>query len=1628
MKIFYFENIIFSPNSLPSIDEIHFDQFTIQDKDLKTLLLAANHIKKLRISEGNIISNGPELPKGFLTVLQCIERLEIEDMNLTQAEVKEIIKAAPKLKSLLYTDDNWNDYDGLDDELNALMALFSSKPTRPLSPDSNTSEAPPTALTPIHDPRLFINFQPMPTEVNQFKYHGTEKNRSQRMLIEKLSQYFTLTKQNMVIIPKLQDGICTQLAYYFLTNSHQFYELIRLALVWNGKIETLTPELRTHFDQLYTDYIAPFNLNPTATPICYLGDALGLFLEHNKTGFILINPWHAITIHYYELRNSWIFYDPNHAKGPYEISTIDALLPAIEIALGHCVAVASQHPTMAPGINDLNKFLESGGLLILIDSLNTDEILTAAKSHKRHCLSNEALDGLFLRDISGMPSWILGVMSPKIPVVELTFQLLEYLITARPLDYRQQLQQSIELLSADEKQQAIACIDDEAPPDLSAQLIPLMQTAPNTALYERELQPWDKKKACVPTLIDYVLQIINPTSPKKRLIECTSTQDIAALRFAIMEQAIINGHQVFYAHSPEDLVCSAPHVVRQLSDNTGVLHRFGGRLHRFLEESRTNPIIIVNYANFSAADMVRFNGLLDDNRHADGTPVPKFALIIGLINTEQPDCYQGADFYSRFDARESCPFDSQELVGFISALPITDQNISDSAPSINLFHSLNWETFLLGYWVLNGDQLTYKEGALQQQIEAGATTINLQNGLWDNDEFLHFWQEAFFSGFIDYANKITFLPVGFNIVRQDGYDWERLLPFLRQALPNDIVRKPLNPNSLESFFKQSVIINQQLVPILGHIEAQENTTLCVQVTRTLSIDDWGRLLSHCKNHQVRLDVQCATGVEIPDALLSVLHPPASLKQLQPWDSSKSHPIQVIQSDDVDVTIARINQSIGYFMVIDISECSSADVLWSTDGKLDKDALTFQFNSTQSDVLRALASGENIILKGRFSEELADALAVKLLTERYKGSLLLISEDTSLLACLPGCCHQVTIEEKRACLGHSSNFSVLEPYLKTEPLCKLKARSFHDTLHPGAPTDGAWAGIRELTEKMTALQPFNKDTSVQETIDHTQQRVLAVNSVLEHQPFIFLAGLSGVGKTTFVTDELTNAGEPLYQGKQQIHAWASNNTNPGARKILFLDEANLGTDEWSLFEGLFEAPPAILFEGKCYPLTRDHKVIFAGNPHKYGDERILAPFFMRHGNAVVFEPLPLAVIYEKILHPVFQGSLLESIAAEISQFFLDVYQFLCEHSTTDVLISPRELQMMALLVSSYSYNEMVPDEECSLFAAKYYAHQLGVSLVPKSHRSAFNSQFKPERNLTKFVDLPQPLPSEFVVTPSRHSIQQQLNDLLILHEYRRNVAHQDIERYGGLGGLVIEGEPGIGKSEIISACLLTHGHLKVAEDQPFPGKPFYYMPASLQTDDKKRILLKAFDEGAVIIIDEINSSPMMEDLLNHLLMGKTPDGKRPTAPGFLVIGSQNPVTMAGRRAPSTALARRLISTELLPYPTEEMIEILLKKNLPNEVARSLVGAFEKQVAYAKAHHLTPAPTFRDVLKMADKIMQTNAALFQANQEMMHLQAASASDPEQNVLLAGRSRFSLFTQQNDEPEEDTSKSKRAKIVRQ
>jgi len=73
---------------------------------------------------------------------------------------------------------------------------------------------------------------------------------------------------------------------------------------------------------------------------------------------------------------------------------------------------------------------------------------------------------------------------------------------------------------------------------------------------------------------------------------------------------------------------------------------------------------------------------------------------------------------------------------------------------------------------------------------------------------------------------------------------------------------------------------------------------------------------------------------------------------------------------------------------------------------------------------------------------------------------------------------------------------------------------------------------------------------------------------------------------------------------------------------------------------------------------------------------------------------------------------------------------------------------------------------------------------------------------------------------------------------------DEQKHGGLGGIVVEGEAGIGKSELVTALLLDRGYKRVENhDKTVSDKLFYVMPVSMPTDQKKELLLKAFHQGA-----------------------------------------------------------------------------------------------------------------------------------------------------------------------------------------
>lgn len=1102
-----------------------------------------------------------------------------------------------------------------------------------------------------------------------------------------------------------------------------------------------------------------------------------------------------------------------------------------------------------------------------------------------------------------------------------------------------------------ESQQLLESLTDELVDELST-----------SAYYEHRLETWRKTSRSKESIAEYCDQLCSQS--KNRLVELLSTKDVNTLSLSLERHCRETGRPVYYIDSPDDLRCSSPflaitgrtpddHLIGKLKNGPG------GPLHEFLNTHRDDaPVLIVNYASFEADDIVRLNSLLDKVRRADSTPVPKKATVVGLLNVNKPDCYQGSDFYSRFHAIADCPFSTQELGETLYSIVQTIEHTCEGE-SIDLFHATDWETQLIGRWVLNQGQFHFEKGALVQALERGVHGITIQHGPWNDLKFVRFWQSLAVHKTLSYAGQCVAIPVDFACYKlsDDAYAWPQLA---RTALRVEHIdgnphTHTLNPSLLPQFFGRYVCDNEteSLQQMPGAIKtAKARGTLTVQVTRALSDDNWAMLLAACEKEQVQLLIDCPSSITLP------------------WEDAGAQPLiqaelneaciselttVVIASTDMDSTVAVFQQSSAPWIVFDVSEYEPSDLLTRIDPKFDKKSLSFKFKQKNGALFDLLARGEQVILKGTFSAELLDHLS-QLIKERFSGQatpgrLIVIQDSKAAQAALPILTHTVTVAKKLELLQLPKEQTLLtHTQLHQESLNRLRTRLTQD--NPWQGMEGLRPNIRmnapDLTHSKKIARCFDRD------------RLNAVNDRLQHRPYVFLTGLTSVGKTTFVEKMFTGKQGKLYQGEHALKRWARSKSR--RRKVLFIDEANF--QEWSNLFTLFNTPPGILIDGDYYPLTDQHKIIFAGNPTNYGDERKLSKLFHTYGNALVFNPMPPEYIYERILKPVLPEELFDHAPA-MSAPWLAVYTFLCERADQDVLISARELQMMAMLTMSYhARNPGVPIEH----VACYYAHHVAKHLVPKLYQESFRNQF-PEPEPLPLLDLlntaaPQ---TDFLITASRQPLITQLTDLLALRMYKRSEqACNDAQRYGGLGGIIIEGESGIGKSELVTTLLTQCGYEEThySASINLDGNRFYRLSVDMDMSQKIKLLHQAFHEGSVVLIDEINSSPMMERLLNSLLMGKTLKGQRPTRPGFMIIGTQNPITLAGRRAPSNALARRLMTVTLPHYPRDEMIAIIAPK-VGYKHAITLITAYEEKRAYAQANHLNPIPTFRDVIKIADE---------------------------------------------------------------
>ncbi|MDF1828410.1 MAG: AAA family ATPase [Legionellaceae bacterium] len=1514
-----------APNSLNSLVSLFLDYTRITPNGLATFVRAAPHLASLSIGYCYGLNKPLTFKPGSLSHL---DNIFLYGTKLSQKNLEILAAAAPQLREKILS-------HRLSDD------TYTSHPSD-LLPQGATpsSDAVLSDEAPDHNPSIHKTFTPH-DESKLFEFNKHKQPKNQTMVINKFSQYLKLTQKHVAMIPKLQNGICKPLACLYQTEgAEKLQALLDTAHSWDGRRETIDDNLKDVFELLW-DYVNQYQLGfPISTSYIFTGEKTKHYLAQlpDRHCILIVNPWHRVAVEKLS-RDRYQLYDPNAAH--MQQYALEALEEALHKQMGTLLALIN--PTVAidePTISNPKAFIASGGLLALIKYDNFTQRNVDALHAIVNTLNHAELEGILLRTTKGMPAWVVGSHKNS-QIKSLTENLLRRFRTLHGAASSKLLIESMAAMNGKQKlalaelfigpaQAETSPVAAASTPDFQEAMLHLCQTVATTHAYQAQLSPWEQQDTLPADPRAYSQMLLRPAeSTSNRLVRCSSDEAVLELSRLLVTHAERTHKPVFYIHAPENLRCASPFVERRGHD-VYFKKGPGGPLHDFLQQCKTcktSPIIVVNYTQFDASDMVKFNGLLDTvDPRADGTALPEKACVIGVLNTAHPEVYQGSDFYSRFHEKYDNPF-SEELLHEASrpAAFEEEKRGTHQAQIINLFHAPDWKSRLLGHCVLNGTQMHYEEGPLVQALALSAPIV-IQNGLWDDDEFCGFIQQLSLGRGVFHAGAWYSMREDQEIRREEGYAWDALVADITvQAGLNPNIHCILNQYTLNQFLGGYVYdaAKQGLVHQPGQIftQAQEQR-LDINLTENLSQDVWARLLTACKACERTLNIHCALGVVLPDAFRFT---PTDQTQADPWQASATcSTFHVIISTNSDTTLNIIRNKNPEIFVMSVSGLAPEDLLESMDSTFDQDSVELKITPKQGALMLALNQGQSVLLTGDFSPHLRQALTAFALAQATPPKLILLTEDDTAFQHLGHLVrkHNVTLDEKKAPLGMQrlpANVAI-DPSPLDFTQSRAEARAFH------------------------------------------HQRTQAVLQSLHDGPYCYLTGLTGVGKTTFVETAFTQAlGYTLFHEVGDLVAWA---TSKASNPVLFLDEANMNARDWGIFEGLFLDPPHIVLNGIYHALSPQHKIIFAGNPNSYGDERKQHAFFERHGRAVLCQPLPKAVLYEDILKPIFEyqeGFELEAIQTAC-QDILTTYAQVCQGAAEEVLLTPRELQMIALLGLSNAQGSSEPlnmhiQRAITSVITPVLTHKPGLlaqlnTLFPESHERTHH-----------------PIAETFSVMPSQSPILAQIQDYLALRDFRvdAQASLNQAQRYGGLGGIVLEGEPGCGKSELAVHALVAAGYQEEHDHQnpTQKEKPFYKMPASMGLTQKKALLEKAFQEGAVVMMDEINSSPMMEHRLNAMLMGLHPEThQRPSKPGFMVIGTQNPISMAGRRVASPALKRRLTTIEFPEYTRDELTHILIQqKNMDETDARALTETYLERRAYAQKNHLTPVPCFRDLYTRA-----------------------------------------------------------------
>jgi DNA replication protein DnaC len=427
---------------------------------------------------------------------------------------------------------------------------------------------------------------------------------------------------------------------------------------------------------------------------------------------------------------------------------------------------------------------------------------------------------------------------------------------------------------------------------------------------------------------------------------------------------------------------------------------------------------------------------------------------------------------------------------------------------------------------------------------------------------------------------------------------------------------------------------------------------------------------------------------------------------------------------------------------------------------------------------------------------------------------------------------------------------------------------------------------------------NSKAKAQKFIDRRKD---IVANALKEKLMLQIVGHSGVGKSSLLKLlQQENSGYEVYDEMVNFKDWATNQDDK--IKILFIDESNI--DDWHLtkfsplksfnYKQADDFKVKILHDQKFYEIGKNHKVVFARNPNNYSAGRNPQKLFNDGVSTVYFRDFPSSYIYEKILHE-------------------PIYQLLDESTKASVGEETFQKVSQKLIAEYKKFNsaKRAKNDEISCKTVRELQEEMMLYLNKKIEvREVSDIETK-----------------HFVTTKATKDLEQKLCDAIDIRSKQKAGIFGNL--HVGLNGFIIEGEPGVGKSELIGAVLKEKGVIDISDSlsDNLSSQKYYKISASMSIEEKTNAIVEAFEEGNILWIDEINScidKDGLEKTLNAALTGKHPSGKADSfRAGFLMISSINPPRLSGRSQLSPAIKHRsniYQAKSLNDYELDDLIKI------------------------------------------------------------------------------------------------------------